>query len=71
MCEYLDYRVTQLKRVRVLNVRLGDLEVGQYREITGTEYEKLMTLLENSSNLSYKQRTGGKSGSVKTHEGID
>ncbi|MDY2628600.1 MAG: pseudouridine synthase [Lachnospiraceae bacterium] len=71
MCEYLDYRVTQLKRVRVLNVRLGDLEVGQYREITGTEYEKLMTLLENSSNLSYKQRTGGKSGSVKTHEGTD
>lgn len=71
MCEYLDYRVTELRRVRVLNIRLGDLEVGRYREITGAEYEKLMTLLEHSSNLSYEQRTGGNGGSIKTHEGTD
>lgn len=71
MCEYLDYRVTGLKRVRVLNIRLGDLEVGKYREIAGGEYEKLMALLEHSSNLSYEQRTGGNSGQVKTHEGTD
>lgn len=71
MCEYLDYRVTGLKRVRVLNVRLGDLETGKYREIVGAEYEKLMALLEHSSNLPYEQRTGGKNGSIKAHEGID
>lgn len=71
MCEYLDYRVIGLKRVRVLNIRLGELETGKYREITGAEYEKLMTLLEHSSNLPYEQRTGGKSGSIKTHEGTD
>lgn len=58
MCEYLDYRVTDLKRVRVLNVRLGSLETGKYREIAGEEYEKLMKVLGNSSNLSYRQRTG-------------
>lgn len=71
MCEYLNYRVIELKRVRVLNIRLGDLEVGRYREITGAEYQKLMTLLEHSSNLSYEQRTGGNGGSIKTHEGTD
>lgn len=71
MCEYLDYRVTELKRVRVLNIRLGSLETGKYREIAGAEYEKLMTLLEHSSNLPYEQRTGGKDGSIKTHEGAD
>lgn len=71
MCEYLDYRVTQLKRVRVLNIQLGNLEVGQYREITGAEYQRLMKLLEHSSNLSYRQRTGGKDESIKTYEGTD
>lgn len=71
MCEYLDYRVVELKRVRVLNIRLGDLEVGSCREITGEEYRRLMSLLEHSSNLSYRQRTGGKSGSIKTDEGTD
>lgn len=71
MCEYLDYRVVELKRVRVLNIRLGDLEVGRYREITGSEYGRLMALLEHSSNLSYRQRTGGKDESIETHEGID
>ncbi len=71
MCEYLDYRVTELKRVRVLNVRLDDLEVGKYREITGSEYQQLMTLLEHSSNLSYEQRKGEKHGFVQKNEGID
>lgn len=56
MCDYLDYRVRELKRVRVLNIRLGNLETGTYREITGLEYEKLMGLLEHSSSLSYEQR---------------
>lgn len=71
MCEYLDYRVTELKRVRVLNIQLNNLETGKYREITGSEYERLMALLEHSSNLSYEQRTGGKHGSVKKNERID
>lgn len=59
MCEYLDYRVTDLKRIRVLNIQLGKLETGKCREITGSEYEKLMKLLENSSSLSYRERTEG------------
>lgn len=71
MCEYLDYRVTDLKRVRVLNIRLGALETGKYREITGSEYEKLMKLLEHSSNLPFEQRTGGHGGQIKTHERTD
>ena len=32
MCEYLGYRVKRLKRIRVMNLELGDLPVGQYRE---------------------------------------
>lgn len=45
MCEYFDYRVTALKRVRVLNIRLGNLRVGEYREVTREEERELLRRL--------------------------
>lgn len=45
MCEYFDYRVVELTRVRVLNIRLGKLKVGTYRKIVGKELEELIGLL--------------------------
>ena len=45
MCEYFDYRVIELQRVRVMNIRLGRLKLGTYRRIVGTELEELMKLL--------------------------
>lgn len=50
MCEYFGYRVVKLVRVRIMNICLGDLEVGKYRQVTGEEYRKLEKLLEGSSN---------------------
>ncbi|MDE7269110.1 MAG: 23S rRNA pseudouridine synthase F, partial [Acetatifactor sp.] len=41
MCGELGYRVQSLKRIRVMNVLLGDLKPGDYRELTGQEYEEL------------------------------
>ena len=41
MCKTLGYEVTHLKRVRVMNVLLGKLVPGKYREVTGTELEEL------------------------------
>ncbi|MBR1757162.1 MAG: pseudouridine synthase [Lachnospiraceae bacterium] len=45
MCEALGYRVRELKRIRVMNIRLGDLMPGQYREIVGEEKEALLAAL--------------------------
>lgn len=45
MCQYFDYRVVQLKRVRIMNIMLGDLKPGEYRKIEGQEYENLIKLL--------------------------
>lgn len=45
MCEYFEYRVVDLQRVRVMNIRLGRLKVGTYRRIAGAELEELMKLL--------------------------
>lgn len=56
MCDFLGYRVKELKRVRIMNITLGDLEVGSFREIRDEELKRLLALLEHSSNLSYQDR---------------
>ncbi len=45
MCEYFDYRVVELTRVRVMNIRLGRLKEGTYRKVEGKELEELFGLL--------------------------
>ena len=49
MCEYLNFRVTSLRRVRIMNIRL-DLEVGKYRHLSKNELKGIFKLLEGSSN---------------------
>ena len=48
MCEYLDYRVTKLKRVRIMNVTL-DIPHGTYRDLTKEELQELDRLTSQSS----------------------
>jgi 23S rRNA pseudouridine2604 synthase len=55
MCEYFGYRVEKLVRVRIMNIELGDLQPGAYRNVTGIEYEKLLQLISRSSNLPASQ----------------
>ncbi len=50
MCEYFDYRVVSLKRVRIMNIHLGDLPSGAYRSVTTQELERLEQMLAGSSN---------------------
>ena len=44
MCEYFGYRVVFLKRVRVMNIGLGNLGVGEYRKLTKNEEKTLRDL---------------------------
>lgn len=44
MCEALDYRVRWLKRVRVMNINLGQLPTGEYREVKGRELDELLRM---------------------------
>ena len=52
MCEYLNYEVQTLKRVRIMNIIL-DMPVGEYRELTKEEFTELNKLLEDSTK-TYK-----------------
>lgn len=50
MCQALGYHVRTLKRVRIMNINLGELKEDTYRDITPTELKKLNKMLEGSKN---------------------
>lgn len=47
MCETLGYRVKTLKRVRIMNIHLGNLKLGQWRNLTSNEMKELMRRLDS------------------------
>ncbi|MDG1686682.1 MAG: pseudouridine synthase [Flavobacteriaceae bacterium] len=47
MCEYLEYRVVKLKRIRIMNIELN-IKVGRYRDLTKKEMTELQSLLSDS-----------------------
>ncbi len=49
MCEYLEYDVRTLKRLRIMNISLGDLKVGSYRSFSKNELQELLNLCEGST----------------------
>lgn len=54
MCEYFDYRVVRLKRIRVMNIPLGDLKVGQWRNVTASELRELKRqFMENNISKNH------------------
>ncbi|TLP76762.1 23S rRNA pseudouridine(2604) synthase RluF [Maribacter sp. ACAM166] len=48
MCEYLNYRVKKLKRIRIMNVLL-DVPVGKWRNLTEDELKEINRLVDSSS----------------------
>ena len=47
MCEYLEYDVKKLKRVRIMNIKL-DIPVGNYRDFTSKELNQINQAVEHS-----------------------
>ncbi|GGF75282.1 23S rRNA pseudouridine(2604) synthase RluF [Wenyingzhuangia marina] len=48
MCEYLEYDVKKLKRIRIMNIFL-DIPVGQWRDLTKAELKELNKLTSDSN----------------------
>jgi 23S rRNA pseudouridine2604 synthase len=42
MCSALGYKVQRLKRVRIMNIKLGNLETGKWRHLTASELAGLL-----------------------------
>lgn len=58
MCEYFGYRVEKLVRTRIMNIELGSLESGKYRDVTAEEYQTLLKMIEHSSNETVMPKNG-------------
>ena len=54
MCEALGYKVTTLKRIRIMNVELGNLKPGEVRGLTEQELKELYGTVKEREN----ERTG-------------
>lgn len=49
MCSALGYNVKRLQRIRIMNIKLGNLKVGQWRDLTDKERTELFSLLNYSA----------------------
>lgn len=53
MCDYLDYNVVKLKRVRIMNIKL-DLPVGKWRYLSEHEMSEINKLIASSSKTHFE-----------------
>ena len=52
MCSFLDYEVVKLKRIRIMNISLGDLPIGTWREFTADELAEINRLVQHSGKTA-------------------
>jgi 23S rRNA pseudouridine2604 synthase len=45
MCEAFGYRVVRLRRLRIMNIHLGDLAIGRWRDLERDELDELFQML--------------------------
>ncbi|MCB1615378.1 MAG: 23S rRNA pseudouridine(2604) synthase RluF [Pseudomonadales bacterium] len=50
MCEHFSYKVIRLERIRIMNVSLKGLALGEWRDLTEKELNELSRLTANSSS---------------------
>ncbi len=69
MCEHFGYEVTKLERVRIMNINLKGLPVGDWRDLTESEKEIIYKMLEGSSGLAERKPNGDQVSSKKKPAG--
>lgn len=57
MCQELGRNVVFLERRRIINLNLGNLKTGEYREITKAEKEELLKIIQDSKSESVNRQT--------------
>jgi len=57
MCEYFDYEVLKLERIQIMNIKLGSLGQGNWRNLTESELEGLFDMLEDSEKTAQTKRS--------------
>ena len=69
MCQALGFRVVQLRRIRIMNLQLGNLPEGQWRTLTDGELTQLKKMVEGSSRCG-KEKAALNQRTSQTAEGF-
>jgi 23S rRNA pseudouridine2604 synthase len=56
MCEHFGYEVTKLERVRIMNISLKGLPVGDWRDLTESEMKTIYAMIAKSSGEDKKKQ---------------
>ncbi len=59
MCEFLDYEVVSLKRVRIMNIKLNKLPSGHWRFLTSNEIDVLNESIQDSDGSEVASKNAG------------
>ena len=65
MCEYLGCKVQSLQRTRIMNIELGRLKMGAWRNLTPPEMEQINKMIADSSNTQEASKDENRSKTVK------
>lgn len=66
MCHNLGYKVKYLKRIRIMNVKLGKMKPGEWRYLEKEELDEIMGLVATSSKTASPSSKKSKSGGFKS-----
>ena len=50
MCEHFGYEVVKLERIRIMNLKLKGLPLGEWRDLTDQEIAELNKMIKGSRN---------------------
>jgi len=60
MCEYFDYEVVKLERIRIMNISLKGLPIGEWRQLEPHEMKEINAAISNSSSTEEASINRGK-----------
>ena len=60
MCEYFGYEVLKLERVRIMNVSLTGIPLGEWRDLTDKELDGVFAMIEKSTSETEKSKPKSK-----------
>jgi len=65
MCEYFGYEVIKLERIRIMNISLKGLPIGEWRQLEPNEMSEIRKAIEKSSSTEEASINRGKKQEVK------
>ena len=57
MCEYFEYEVAKLERVRIMNIHLKGIPTGEWRPLNAVEMAEIMAAIANSTSTAEPSKT--------------